>query len=120
KHGHELAGIDLSEQRFYSLSKSDLWPSGGKVDTDAGSWWGSGMELSYGLEGKTAPSEDERYNIPLEVDCPYNPKSGKNELQLPQVASCQRGTIRVSNMSTQIYEWNVAKNGWDMKTDGAR
>lgn len=114
KHGSELAAIDLSEQRFYMLSLSALWTTGGGVvDQDGGSWWPNGFAMSYGVDGKKPPASTNPYNIPLESDCPYNAEPGANEIQIPQSASCLTGAVRVSNMTATHY---LAKNGGGIET----
>lgn len=104
KHGSELQGVDLSEQRFYMLSRSDLWSAGGgKVDVDGGSAWESGYRMSFADEGKSPPTDTSPYNIPIEEDCPYAPEPGSNELQIPQAQSCKRGAIKVRSL-TRTYD----------------
>ena len=109
KYGDKLESIDLSEQRFYLMSRQDLWATGGTTDVDGGSAWESGFEMSYGQEGKTSPTDVLPYNIPLELDCPYSGSPGDNELQIPQRASCKRGAVRVKSL-TETY-WEIDSNG---------
>lgn len=105
----ELKGIDLSEQRFYYLSRHDLWDKGGGVpEEDAGSYWGSGFSVSSGQAEVSIPSQTMSYNIPLEVDCPYVPTNGDNELQIPQSQSCLRGAVKVVK-SSETY-WTTTGN----------
>ena len=82
KFGDKLSTIDLSEQRFYMMSLPEFWnsnPVGGVTDKDAGSVPDNGFMMSYGKsKGQTIPSDNPEYNIPLEVDCPYNGSPGAN------------------------------------------
>lgn len=103
KYSSRFSTVDLSEQRFYMMSKSNLWKTGGVVDKDAGSSWAKGFEMSLGTAGVTAPSKDPKFNIPLEKDCPYVKTAGKNELQIAQAATCTRGSVKVSSMSDSWY-----------------
>lgn len=103
KHASRISSLDLSEQRFYMMSKKDLWSTGGVVGQDAGSAWYNGYSMSMGTDGQTAPSTNSAYNIPLEKDCAYNPKNGKNELQISHPASCKRGSVKVTSMSESWY-----------------
>ena len=115
KYGNELSAIDLSEQRFYMLSLSELWDKGGGVtDVDSGSWWPQGFKMSFGDDGKKPPTATEPYNIPLEKDCPYNPGPGANEIQIPQAATCNQGTVRVSNLTKVNYESKDGGNTWKL------
>ena len=120
KNGSDLASIDLSEQRFYMLSRPDLWPKGGgTVDADGGSAWSQGMQTSYGVGGKTAPSTDSKFNIPLETDCPYVNSGKDNELQIPQVSSCTRGAVKVTNL-TQTYQTSTNGGPWILHSTSPR
>ncbi len=84
----ELPTLDLSEQRFYYISRPDIQSTGGSL-SDGGSFYGTGFEES---------SKKSTFDIPLETDCPYNNKSGSNELQVPQKASCSKGAVRVKKV----------------------
>ena len=53
KDSSRLSTIDLSEQRFYMMSKKDLWKTGGVVSKDAGSAWYNGYSMSAGSAGTT-------------------------------------------------------------------
>jgi C1A family cysteine protease len=77
---------DLSEQYFYWASKPNCRqkPCGNK-----GSWVGDGLEFS-----KFSKTKD----IPLESDCPYNPKSmNNNETQIPLEMGCKKGAVKVGD-----------------------
>ncbi len=104
KYGSRLSSIDLSEQRFYMMSKQDLWKTGGVVDADGGSAWANGYSMSLGNAGVTVPSDNTTYNIPLETDCPYNKGKGKNELQIAQAAKCKKGTVKVTSLSETYWQ----------------
>ena len=94
--------IDLSEQRFYYLSKPDIWGSGGSVSSQ-GSDSGSGFMSSNGqISGHPAPSDTggSDYNLPLESSCPYVKTPGSNDLQIPLAAGCKTGgVIKVSQFT---------------------
>ena len=120
KYGDKVESVDFSEQRFYMMSKSNLWDSGGgTVDSDGGSAWSDGYAMSYGSGGKTSPSDTNPYNIPLELDCPYNGSAGSNELQIPQAATCRRGAVRVKSI-TETYQTKTGNDPWVLKTSGVR
>ena len=82
----ELASIDLSEQRFYWLSKPEC-QSDGCPGGDEGSSFEVGLRAS-----KSSSSPD----IPLERDCPYRGTPGDTDTQVPQPASCKRGVVKVT------------------------
>ncbi|MCB9550236.1 MAG: C1 family peptidase [Myxococcales bacterium] len=87
--GYDLKTLDLSEQRFYWLSKPECQgPSG---DCGAGSWFGSGFDAAKSGKG---------FPVPLEADCPYNTSPGANDTQYPHPASCERGAARVDAVET--------------------
>ncbi len=94
-----LRTIDFSEQRFYYLSRPDCHSTGCVTDIEAGSWYGDGYEQSQAL-----PLAD---NIPLEADCPYNPNPGRNEVQIPQLPSCERGAVKVEAVAYVTYPQEV-------------
>jgi hypothetical protein len=74
---------DLSEQYFYWSSKPKCQMSKCK---EGGSWFFEGYEYSV-----KSPSP----NIPLEKDCPYNPKPvNGNDTQIPLQDGCTRGFAR--------------------------
>ena len=113
KYTSKLSTIDLSEQRFYMMSKKDLWSTGGVVGKDSGSAWDNGYRMSMGADGQTVPSDDAKYNIPLESDCPYNAALGTNELQLPQPATCTKGAVKVTSLSeTYWYQTGTQSKQW--------
>ncbi|MEY4631268.1 MAG: hypothetical protein RIQ81_1388, partial [Pseudomonadota bacterium] len=94
--------VDLSEQRFYHLSKPESWQGGGSL-SEQGSDTGSGFMTSSGdLSGYPAPSDTggSAYNIPLETNCPYQKTPGANDLQVPLGDGCKsKGVVRVSKFS---------------------
>ena len=115
-----LDGIDLSEQRFYYMSKPEHWSDGGDKSS-AGSNSGTGFAKSNGYEfdGHTyPPNSPEGFNIPLESDCPYNPKLGDNDLQTPQASGCETGVARVDDFTAWVYDWEnrpkFAQNIYDI------
>ncbi len=83
-----LPTMDLSEQRFYYLSKPECHSSGCSLNEE-GSWYGTGMEGSL---------EASDLDIPLEADCPYNSQRGDNDLQTPQIGSCSTGAVKVAQL----------------------
>lgn len=89
-----LPTFDLSEQRFYWMSKPDCQgPTGCECPgCEEGSWYGKGMAASV---------DDRSLNIPLETDCPYNNKPGANDTQYPQADSCEIGAVQVE----QVDNW---------------
>ena len=102
-----LSGVDLSEQRFYYMSKPEHWNNGGDVNS-AGSNSGTGFAKSNGYEfdGHTyPPNSPQSFNIPLESQCPYNTELGDNDLQTPQVASCETGVAKVDDFTAWVYNW---------------
>lgn len=104
---YELAGIDLSEQRFYYMSKPDIWETGGDPSNE-GSNSGTGFAKSngYSYKGKTyPPNSPEDFNIPLESDCPYNPEKGTTDTQYPLPAGCNdRGVAKVKDFNAWLYQ----------------
>ncbi|NRA45362.1 MAG: C1 family peptidase [Oligoflexales bacterium] len=102
-----LSGIDLSEQRFYFMSKPEHWIDGGDK-ASAGSNSGTGFAKSNGYEydGHTCPpNSPQDFNIPLESSCPYNPKLGDNDLQTPQTSGCETGVARVDGFNAWVSDW---------------
>ncbi len=97
-----LESIDLSEQRFYAMSKPKSWGDGG---TTGGSNAGDGFAVSSTIKtdydaGYPDPSTfsvSNTYNLPLESKCPYNLKPGDNEIQIPGSKSgdCTSGVAQV-------------------------
>lgn len=84
-----LPTIDLSEQRYYYLSKPECWANGCSL-ADEGSWYATAMEASVEDGGSL--------DIPLETDCPYSSQPGENDLQTPQLASCETGAVGVKEL----------------------
>ena len=80
-----LGTVDLSEQRFYYLSKPECHSSGCSL-AEEGSWYGDGMEAS--VHAAT-------FDIPRENECPYNDEMGTNDVQVPQQSSCETGAVRL-------------------------
>lgn len=83
--GYALDTLDLSEQRFYWLSKPDCRAADNNCG--AGSWFGTGFNESQG-----------DYTIPLEKDCPYVPFFENNDTQAPQAKSCSNGVAKVDRI----------------------
>lgn len=94
--------VDLSEQRFYYLSKPESWGDGGST-SQQGSDSGDGFMTSNGsLSGHSGPTDtgSNSYNIPLESDCKYVSSVGSNDLQIPQSDSCKtKGVVKVSKFT---------------------
>ena len=87
-----LPTFDLSEQRFYWLSKDECQSSGCECPgCSEGSWYGVGFDAS-------ADASD--LDIPLETDCPYNNQPGDNDTQNPQKSSCEKGAVKVEEVET--------------------
>jgi hypothetical protein len=84
----KLPTIDLSEQRYYYLSKPECWLNGCAL-SEEGSWYGVAMSASILAGGP---------DIPLETDCPYKSTRGKNDLQTPQLDSCSNGAVQVKSL----------------------
>lgn len=102
---YNLSTVDLSEQRFYYLSKPDSWENGGDIK-DGGSNSGTGFGVSSG-HNKFPPAETETaYNIPFEKDCPYNTNAGQNDLQTPQLSNCKKGVVSVVEYAAWVKDWN--------------
>jgi hypothetical protein len=105
--------IDLSEERLYMMAKSDLWDKGGgRAGIDSGSWMAGATWLSWGWDGYTVKSAPTAYHIPLEVDCPYDPNKGANELHIPQKASCGRGVVSTKRHTVSYW---LQKSGEPVK-----
>ena len=93
---------DLSEQYFYWSSKPKCQTSKCK---EGGSWFFEGYEYSV-----NAPAP----NIPLEKDCPYNPKpvSG-NDTQIPLTDGCSRGFAKVK-------KYEILKDTYDQVVEALK
>ena len=105
--------IDLSEQRFYYLSKPESWANGGSTSKQ-GSDSGTGFARSNGLGADyPAPTDTggSTYNIPLEKDCPYNSKVGTTDLQTPLAEGCKtKGLVRISKFTSWAGNQGTANN----------
>ncbi len=88
-----LPTLDLSEQRFYWMSKEECQDPGtcSCPGCQEGSWYGVGMQASVDGGG---------LNIPLETDCPYNNMPGDTDTQTPQKASCETGAVQVEEVES--------------------
>lgn len=86
--GYDVKSLDLSEQRFYWLSKPECHNG---IDCGAGSWFGSGFDASKGTKD---------FPIPYEADCPYVSEPGNHETFDPQPKSCNGGGARVEQTRT--------------------
>ena len=89
KAAPSLAGVDLSEQHYYWLSKPEC-RSGGCTQAQEGSSIAEGFRLSRGKEG---------FAIPLERDCAYVPEFRSNDTQSPQPESCGHGVASVRQVA---------------------
>jgi hypothetical protein len=90
-----LPTLDLSEQRFYWMSKQECQGPGGCEcpGCEQGSWYGEGLSASADIpEGS--------YDIPLETDCLYNSSVGQNDTQYPQKTSCVEGVVSVDKVES--------------------
>ncbi len=115
-----INSIDLSEQRFYYMSKPANWATGGDV-AKGGSDPGTGFAKSYpsiiGTEPEgqwtngslnkkpeDTPTGSDAYNIPLESECPYVAELKSNDLQTPQATGCKgMGVARVDSFVAWMY-----------------
>lgn len=103
---YSLAGIDLSEQRFYYMSKPENWSTGGSAN-QGGSNTGTGYAKSAGIlyNGSTYPPDSPAdFNIPLETACPYNLNLGTNDLQTPQTSDCYAGVAKVTDFAGWLHK----------------
>lgn len=111
---YNLSGIDLSEQRFYFMSKPENWDNGGGDPSKGGSNAGTGFSKSFGTpykqESAFAPGSDQEFNIPLEIDCPYNKEKGSNDVQSPQPSGCLKGVAKVTDYNAWVYQWDARPN----------
>ena len=85
-----LPTMDLSEQRFYYLSKPECHADGCAM-SEEGSWYGDGFEAA-----KTAAEPI----VPLEASCPYSSQPGPNDVQVPQLDSCEEGALKVVQLKS--------------------
>jgi hypothetical protein len=94
--------LDLSEQRFYYLSKPESWSNGGSL-SQQGSDSGTGFMSSSGeISDYPGPSDtgSSQYNITLESDCRYVPQPTSNDVQTPLPDGCKaKGVVRVSKFT---------------------
>lgn len=86
-----LPTLDLSEQRFYWMSKPDCQGDGCQKPFSEGSWYGVGFDAS------AAAGE---LDIPLETDCPYNKNPGDSDTQAPQKNSCSKGAVQIEEVGS--------------------
>ena len=117
---YQLKGIDLSQQRFYYMSKPEHWSDGGSA-SQGGSNAGTGFAKSngYAYQGQTYPPDSpSTYNIPLATDCPYNKDPGSNDLQIPQADGCKSGVAKVQDFAAWVSNWQkepgTAQDIYDM------
>ena len=110
----DLDFLDLSEQRFYAMSKPDHWSTGGDVNS-GGSNSGDGFGKSYfktvTYGDQTSPTEyniADTYNIPLESKCPYVSELSTNDIQSPGTKSdgCATGVVQVQDFTSWFYQWD--------------
>ena len=114
-----LSSIDLSEQRFYAMSKPDNWADGGNINS-GGSNSGNGFKSSYYTTtqygNQTSPSTYniiDGYNIPLESQCPYVKKLVDNDIQYPTTKDtdgCKSGVAQVTDFAAWMYQWDLKIN----------
>jgi hypothetical protein len=83
-----LASVDLSEQRFYWMSKPECHSNGCTL-FEEGSWYATGMEASV---------VSSSYDIPREQDCQYRESLGPNDVQIPQDSTCEDGAVKVVSL----------------------
>lgn len=83
-----LETIDLSEQRFYWLSKPECQETG-CPGGEEGSWYGNGFEA---LE-KSA-------SLATEEDCSYKSTLGATDTYVPQQSTCANGEVGVATLGT--------------------
>lgn len=105
---YNLSGIDLSEQRFYFMSKPESWQDGGDKNKQ-GSDSGTGFAKSAGIEYKGAtfpPGSPKDFNIPLETDCSYSGSLGNNDLQTPQAKGCESGVAKVTKSASWLNNYD--------------
>jgi C1A family cysteine protease len=105
---YSLNSIDLSEQRFYYMSKPDTWTTGGDV-TKEGSNSGTGFAKSYGYEYESKtypPGSPTDFNIPMETNCPYKKEKGTNDTQYPQAKGCETGVAKVTDFRAWLYKYD--------------
>ena len=119
-----LDSVDLSEQRYYAMSKPEHWGDGGDVN-DGGSDYSEGFYKSSFLSSKysnadsTDPSQyniSNTYNIPLEVKCPYNKSPGDNDIQYPgsKDGDCATGVVQVTDFDGWMYGDNELTTAQDL------
>lgn len=90
-----LPTLDLSEQRFYWLSKPDCQADGCRSPYAEGSWYGTGFDAT-----EASWNGDMELVVPLEQDCPYDPNPGDTDTHVPQANSCGNGSVSVRKMSS--------------------
>jgi C1A family cysteine protease len=106
KKYNTLDSIDLSEQRYYYMSKPRHWKNGGSLDEE-GSNPAVGMAKSLGLslnDQTFPPNSPSDFNIPLESQCSYQASAGSNDLQVPQSEECFQGVVRITDFAGYMYQ----------------
>lgn len=123
---YDLDGLDLSEQKFYFLSKPEHWANGGDVD-NGGSAFGKGIAVSAKHEpisGVTYGTDWPEYSIPLESQCAYNRDLGRTDLQmkLPLRESCHSGLVKTTDFASALNQSSLqirtAQQMYDMVRAG--
>ncbi|MFZ4580709.1 MAG: FHA domain-containing protein [Myxococcota bacterium] len=74
KQRPELGTLNLSEQRFYWIAKPQCQQTGCAMGNEGSSY----------AQGYSASENADSSDIPLERDCPYNPRPGPTDTQAPQ------------------------------------
>ena len=113
-----LDSIDLSEQRFYAMSKPEHWDNGGDVNS-GGSNSGDGFvksfydygskDIKYGdVQSPDLYNISSSFNIPLETKCPYVSTKVDNDIQSPGSKSggCATGVAQVKDFNAWFYNWD--------------
>lgn len=107
---NDLSSLDLSEQRFYYMSKPEHWSNGGSASSqgsNTGTGYASSADFQYTYDGVKimAPPDSQSFNIPLETDCPYVEAVGSTDLQVPQADGCKKGVIKVKEFNGWLKDW---------------
>ncbi len=85
-----LPTLDLSEQRFYWLSKPECQQDG-CPGGEEGSWYGKGFSAITEAAGAA---------LPLESACPYDGVVGATDTHHPQEAGCVGDQVRIAELGT--------------------